>query len=323
MAVYSPLEQDEWRTPVNVPGRPEPPAGNTENSADFDRVSSQFFSSVGERLVSGRVFRDDDTAISQGVAVVNETFAKRFFPGQNPIGQYFGSSPSHSNAHQIVGVVADAKYVDPLSKPAPMYSLALNQRVSSLTPSEAGSESRSLYIGAIVLQFKTAPYQVDDLVRRTLGGIDPNLSINDLHSLEYQVNGNFRENRLISRLAMLFGLLALVLAAVGLYGITSYQVTRQTGEFGVRMALGATRRNVLFMVLRGSFLQVGLGLAIGIPVAVLAARLISSQLYGVGPFDPASLLLAIAALGISAAVAALIPARRATTIEPMTALRIE
>ncbi|WP_433964835.1 FtsX-like permease family protein [Tunturiibacter gelidiferens] len=145
----------------------------------------------------------------------------------------------------------------------------------------------------------------------------------DLHSLDYQVADNFTQERLIARLTMLFGGLALVLAAVGLYGITSYQVARRTSEIGLRMALGADRGNVVRMVMRSAFLQAGLGLAIGIPVAIFGARAMADQLYGVRSYDPVSLLIAVAVLLGSAAIAGFIPARRAANIEPMTALRTE
>lgn len=160
-------------------------------------------------------------------------------------------------------------------------------------------------------------------MRHTLEGIDPNLTIIDLHSLDYQVNGNFNQERLIARLTILFGLLALVLASVGLYGMTAYAVARRTSEIGVRMALGADRGNVLLMVLRGAFVPVGLGLALGIPVAFLAGRLLGDQLYGVRSYDPLSMVMAVGALSLAAAVAALIPARRASSVEPMEALRTE
>ena len=167
------------------------------------------------------------------------------------------------------------------------------------------------------------PCPGSDNVRRTLGSVNANLTAISLHTLEFQINGNFTQNRLISRLATLFGLLALVLAAVGLYGITSYQVARRTSEIGVRMALGATRGNVLRLMMRGALLQVGLGLLIGVPAAILVARSIASQLYGIKTYDPTSFLLALAALAVAAAVAGLIPARRAASIEPVVALRIE
>jgi ABC-type antimicrobial peptide transport system permease subunit len=180
-----------------------------------------------------------------------------------------------------------------------------------------------MFIDSMVLWFDRTPQNVDALVRRTLGNIDPNLTIVDLKSLDYQVSGNFNEERLIARLTMLFGILALVLASVGLYGITAYSVARRTSEIGVRMALGANRGDVVGMVMRGAFSQVALGLAIGIPVALLGARVIASQLYGVRAYDPVTLFLAAAVLSLAAAVAGFVPARRAASIEPMNALRSE
>jgi ABC-type antimicrobial peptide transport system permease subunit len=144
-----------------------------------------------------------------------------------------------------------------------------------------------------------------------------------MHSLDYQVSDNFTQERLIARLTMLFGFLALVLAAVGLYGITSYAVARRTGEIGLRMALGADRSSVVRMVMRGAFVQVAIGLAIGIPVAILGGRFMASQLFQVRSWDPLSMGIAIAVLSAAAAVAGFLPARRAASIEPMEALRIE
>jgi ABC-type antimicrobial peptide transport system permease subunit len=160
-------------------------------------------------------------------------------------------------------------------------------------------------------------------VRHTLADVDPNLTVIDLHSLDYQVSGNFNQERLIARLTMLFGLLALVLASVGLYGITSYAVARRTNEIGLRMALGADRGNVVRMVLRGAFLQVGLGLALGIPIALIGAHYMADQLYVVRSYDPLSVLIAVVVLSLAAALAGFIPARRAASIEPMEALRTE
>jgi ABC-type antimicrobial peptide transport system permease subunit len=158
---------------------------------------------------------------------------------------------------------------------------------------------------------------------RNLAPLNPNLTIIDFKSLDYQVAGNFNQERLISRLTTLFGLLALVLASVGLYGITSYSVARRTSEIGVRMALGANRWNVVALVLRAASLQVGLGLAIGIPFALLGGRLMANQLYGMRTYDPLTLVVAVLLLSAFAGVAGLIPARRAASIEPMKALRTE
>ena len=324
LALYSPLERNEWAEGVYIAGRPAPRA-DEYNLALFDRVSPQYFASVGERLVQGRVFSDDDTATSQGVAVINQAFAKRYFPGENPVGHYFGTEEEKfASAFQIVGVVADAKYGNPSGPATSMFFRPLSQPMSGLTSqSEKSSDDRSMILGAVILEFKTPPPSVDALVQKTLTDINPNLTVNSLQTLEFQVAGNFNEDRLLSRLAALFGALALLLAAVGLYGITSYQVSRRTSEIGLRMALGANRGDVLWMVLRGAFMQVGLGLAIGIPVALLASHLIANQLYNVSSYDPVSLSLAIAALLLSATVAGILPARRAASIEPVTALRVE
>ena len=167
------------------------------------------------------------------------------------------------------------------------------------------------------------PENLEAAVRRALADTDPNLTVLDMMSLREQLGRNFNQDRLIARLTELFGLLALVLACVGLYGVTSYSVARRTSEIGIRMALGADRSNVLRLMLRGALVQLGLGLAVGIPVALAAGRLLSSQLYGVKSYDPPILALATAVLAACALVAALVPARRAASIDPMKALRTE
>ena len=276
-------------------------------------------------MLRGRGFTEQDTATSQKVAVVNQAFVKKFFPKEDPIGRHFGVfDQKYAGTFEIVGIVADAKYNNPRGEMRPMYFRPLNQQIAGLTdPNFIQAEGRSLYINSITLNFQSQPQDLDAMVRHTLANIDPNLTVIDLHSLDYQVAGNFTEERLISRLTMLFGLLALVLASVGLYGITSYQVARRTSEIGLRMALGADRARVVQMVLRGAFVQVGLGLAIGIPVAILGARSMTDQLYGVSIYDPLTLAAAVVVLAACAAVAGFVPARRAANIEPMVALRIE
>jgi macrolide transport system ATP-binding/permease protein len=174
-----------------------------------------------------------------------------------------------------------------------------------------------------VLNFNRPQTNAEELIRRTLADLDPNLTVMDLRSLNAQVAGNFNQERLIARLTSLFGLLALIIASVGLYGVMSYFVARRTGEIGIRMALGATRPSVISMVLRGALLQIVLGLALGIPAALFAGHLFASQLYGVGAYDAWSLTGATIVLALCAAVAVFIPARRAASIEPMQALRAE
>jgi ABC-type antimicrobial peptide transport system permease subunit len=185
------------------------------------------------------------------------------------------------------------------------------------------TETRSLFPNSITLRFAGDAAGLEPLVRHTLANINPNLTVIDFNALDYQVAGNFNQERLISRLTALFGLLALVLASVGLYGITAYSVARRTSEIGLRMALGANRGDVVALVLRAASWQVGLGLAIGIPVALLAGRLMSSQLYGVSTYDPFTMVAAVLVLALFAAIAGFIPARRAASIEPMHALRTE
>jgi ABC-type lipoprotein release transport system permease subunit len=259
------------------------------------------------------------------VAVVNQAFVKKFFPKEDPIGRHFGVfDQKYSSAFEIVGIVADAKYTNPRQEVRTMYFRPLTQEMTGLTEANAiMAEGRSLYINSVTLHFQRPPQNLDAMVRRTLANINPNLTVIDLHSLDYQVADNFTQERLVARLTTLFGMLALVLASVGLYGITSYQVARRTSEIGLRMALGADRRNVVRMVMRGAFFQAGLGLAIGVPVAILGARSMADQLYGVRTYDPLSLLIAVVVLLASATVAGFIPARRAANIDPMTALRTE
>jgi predicted permease len=324
LALYSPLEHDSWATSVYLGGHPSTQGGKP-GSAMWDRVSEDYFQAVGQTLLRGRLFTHDDTSTSQRVAIVSRSFADKYLPNETVIGQHFGrNSPQRSNDYEIVGIVADAKYISPADPVRPMFFLPVQQSFGELGDnSPATSDDRSMYMNSIVLHFKTPPQNVDSLVRRTFAETNPDLPVNSLQTFSYQVSGNFSQDLLLSRLAELFGVLALLLAAVGLYGITSYQVNRRTNEIGVRMALGATRENVLLLILKGAMQQVGFGMILGIPIAIVGARLIASQLYNVSSYDPASLLFSAGTLLVAAAIAGLLPARRAASIEPVTALRAE
>ncbi len=323
LALYSTLEGNNWGEGIRVEGRPEP--GPTENNnSSWDRVNPQFFATVGQPVIRGRGFTDADSATSQFVAVVNQAFVKKFFPKEDPIGRHFGIfDHQYAGAFEIVGIVANAKYNNPRQEYRPMYFRPLTQQLKVTDPNYVMAEGRSLYINSITLKFGSRPQNVDAMVRRTLADIDPNLTVTELQSLDEQVSDNFNQERLIARLTMLFGALALVLAAVGLYGITSYTVARRTGEIGLRMALGADRGKVVRMVLRGALIQVGLGLALGIPITLIGVHFMRDQLYGVRSWDPLSIAIAVVILSGAAAVAGFIPARRAASIAPMEALRIE
>jgi predicted permease len=324
LALYSTLEGNNWGEGVYVEGRPAP-GPDVQNGCSWDRVSPHFFETIGQPVVRGRGFTEQDTATSRMVAVVNQAFVKRFFPNEDPIGHHFGTfDQKYASDYEIVGIVADATYNNPRDPVRSMYFRPISQWNTTIQERSAiTSENRSLFPNSMTIRFAGDAAGLESLVRRTLANINPNLTILDFKSLDYQVAGNFNQERLITRLTTLFGLLALVLASVGLYGITAYSVARRTSEIGLRMALGANRGNVVALVLRGASFQVGLGLAIGIPAALLGGRLMASQLYGVRTYDPLTLAVAVLVLSAFAGIAGFIPARRAASIEPMNALRTE
>jgi predicted permease len=276
-------------------------------------------------MVRGRGITEQDTATSPQVAVVNEAFVKRFFPKKDPVGQHFGIDlPQYSGSWEIVGVFHDFKMNNPRDPTRPVFLRPLSQQFTGYKEDMLISgETQSMFVNAMILDFNTPQQNVEVMIRRTLAGIDPNLTVEDLRSFDSQVAGNFTQERLIARLTSLFGILALVLASVGLYGVMSYFVARRTSEIGIRMALGATRASVVGMVLRGALWQILIGLGLGIPAALIAGHLMASQLYEVSGTDPLALAGATLVLGLCAAVAGFIPARRAASIEPMQALRTE
>ncbi|HZU25414.1 MAG TPA: FtsX-like permease family protein, partial [Bryobacteraceae bacterium] len=316
-SIYSPMRGDNWSLNVSFPGRP----ARDEDGASFDRISPGYFETIGTRVLRGRAIGPGDTPTSPQVAVVNEAFVHKFFTRENPIGQRFGmGGPKHAADFEIVGVVEDAKYQDPRGPAYPTFFLPFLQM--SRDP-EQQFLIGSHYAGDIELRVAGHPENLESEVRRALADVDPNLTVLDFLSLPEQVARNFNQDRLIARLTELFGVLALILAGVGLYGVTAYSVARRTSEIGIRVALGATGLNVVRLVLRGVALQLAVGLSIGIPAALAGTRMIASQLYGVKSYDPAILAIAIAVLAACALLAGFIPARRAAAIDPLDALRVE
>ncbi len=324
MATYSPLEGNNWGECVIQQGHPAPRPGDHCGSS-WDRVSTHFLDSIGVPMVRGRNFTAQDTAASPQVVIVNQAFVKKFYPNQDPIGQHFGiDDVKYSGAWQIVGVFADFKLNSPREEVNAVYLRPLTQPFAGYTEPEMQSgETQSMFINSMVLSFNTPQQNADALIRQTLAAIDPNLTVMDLRTFDAQVSGNFTQDRLVAQLSSLFGILSLILASVGLYGVMSYFVARRTGEIGIRMALGATRASVVGMVMRGVLWQVLIGLALGIPAALYAGYLMKSMLYGVGSYDPWALAGAPLMLVLCAAAAGFIPARRAASIDPMQALRTE
>jgi hypothetical protein len=277
-------------------------------------------------MVTGRPVTEDDTAKTRNVAVINEAFAKRFFKGENPIGRHFGPGETkYSGMFEVVGVDADMRYLTyGLKDPnRPMFFLPQAQSTRFATPSENAGEIWSHYLYNVVLWAPGNPQNLEAQVRRALVEINPNLVLYSVDSYTHVLGSDFAQQNMIATLTLLFGALGLVLAAVGLYGVTAYTVEQRTSEIGVRMALGANRGNVVSMILRGAFWQVGLGLALGIPLAVGAGWAMTTQLFGMKFWDPAMLSIAVVLLALAASAAALIPASRAANLDPMQALRTE
>jgi len=325
MALYNPLT-DNWGELIMVAGHP-PAKMNGESGASWDRVSANYLQNLGIPVLRGRHFTTADNETAAAVAVVNESFVKRFFKSdEDPLDQHFGIDvPENEGTYRIVGVVRDAKFAGfQLSKPArPMFYVPLAQSVNYSNDLMKMIELRSHFIGGILLVTNMAPGRLEPLVTEALAEVDPNLTMTNVRTLREQVNLAFDQERAVASLAGLFGIVALLLAAVGLYGVTAYTVAQRTREIGIRMALGAERTKVVQLVLGGASRRVLAGLLLGLPLAVGAGRLISSQLYGVSSWDPVALAVAAGALATSAFVAALIPASRAASISPMSALRSE
>jgi predicted permease len=313
LSAYSPLGGNNWSEYVSIQGKPPDSSGTAPS---WLRVGPHYFQTIGTRLLRGRLIDERDRPGAPRVAVVNDAFARRFFPKENPIGRHFGMTDlGHSGDYEIVGIVEDAKYQDTRGPAYPTFFLPLLQ--------VGPGEPLRGWVSAIELHVAGRPENLEPAVRKAIAEVDPNLTVLRMVTFDEQVARNFNQERLIARLAEMFGVLALVLACLGLYGVTAYAVTRRTNEIGIRMALGADRRNVLVLVLRSALLQLGIGLAIGIPVALASGLVLAGQLYGVKSYDPSILTLAAVILAACALLAASVPAQRATRIDPLRALRYE
>jgi predicted permease len=325
LALYNPLT-DNWGELVLVAGHPAPKPGE-QAGASWDRVSAQYLQNLGVKLARGRHFTAADNETSELVAVVNEAFVRRFFKsGEEPLDQHFGLNlPENVNTFKIVGIVRDAKFAGfALDRPArPMLYVPLAQTVNYANPLMRRIESASHFVRGILLVTDLPPATIEPELKHALAGADPNLTVTSVRTLQEQVDRSFDQQRAVASLAGLFGLVALVLAAIGLYGVTAYMVAQRTNEIGIRMALGAGRAKVIGMVLQGAFRRVVFGLVLGLPLAVGAGYLLSAQLFGVKYWDPLALAVGALSLATCAFVAAIVPARRAASISPIRALRTD
>jgi predicted permease len=324
LSLYSPMADMNWSGGVSIAGRARTGNPDEWDGASWVRVSPDYFETIGTPLVRGRFIDQRDTPNSLHVAIINETFARKYFPDSDPLGKHFGAGDaSHSGDYEIVGVVSDAKYEDARDNPWPTYFRPLLQMEKFKDESDQSAELRSNWIHDVELRVEGRPQNLEPLIREALAGIDRNLPVLDIVTFSEQVSRNFNQERLIARLASWFGLLALALASIGLYGVLSYGVARRTREIGIRMALGAARSGILQMVLREAITLAVLGAIIGVPSALAANQLLASMLFGLKPTNPGVLSGATAFLLLVAMAAACFPAHKASSVDPMVALRHE
>ncbi len=324
---YTPMAYNNWGTGLSIAGRNP----NGKDNASYSLVSAHYLEAVGTRVLLGRGITEQDTATSTHVAVVNKTFVDKYLKDKNPIGVRFGEDRRLVNEYEIVGVVDDTKYGDPTQPTRPMFLRPITQITSfdaieasvSLKEQANKGERFAHFASNLVVQYQGDPAAMANTLRRTLNNINPNIPISQLITYQEQVGNYFTRQELVVRLTTVFGLLALVLASIGLYGVTAYNVARRVPEIGLRMALGSDRAGILRLILRGAMTQTLIGLAIGVPAALLAGHFLESQLFGIKGSNPAALFGAVGLLALSALAAGIVPARRASVIEPMLALRAE
>jgi len=290
----------------------------------WNRVGPRYFETIGTPIVRGRAIDEHDTADSRPVAVIDESFARTYFPNQNPLGRHFGKyDPGHARDYEIVGVAKDARYRDATRVTRPMFFVPLVQKIRYTGEIPNKIEESSMYVGSIELHVHGDPDAIAPAVRAALADVDPNLPPTSMRSFPEMIEIRTSEQTLMARLSSAFCGIALLLAAVGLYGVTAYRVARRTSEIGLRMALGATRSRIAVLVLRGALTQTAVGVLIGIPLTFGAARALQHQLFGVSAFNLTALAVAAIVVAGCALAASALPARRAASIAPIDALRAE
>jgi predicted permease len=306
-----PISFGSWDSPIFIDGRKAAP--NQDVSTFINRVSANYFETVGIQLLQGRTISPQDTATSTKSVVVSKSMADYFFPHGDAIGHQFTvGDPSVKGTWQIVGIVRDAKYSTARETPRRMIYLALEQ----LTEDDH-------YAFSLQVRSVGDPAKIANEVRAALAEVDPNIPILGMKTISEQVELSMENERLISQLSSFFSFLALALACIGLYGVMMYNVVRRTNEIGIRIALGAQNKGVLWMVITETLWLLAIGIAIGIPATLATAKVIQSQLFELSPFDPVTISASVVIICAVVLLAAYIPARRAANVDPMVALRYE
>jgi predicted permease len=294
-------------TTIAVQGRPF--TRGPHNDINRVRIAPNFFQTMEMRLLAGREFSTVDAFEAPRVAIINDAAVRKFFPNEPPLGRRFGSNPEKSGEFEIVGVVSDAKYNSLRDEAPPTMYVPYTQNA----------------VGGMAFEVRTAadPAGTVGAIREAVRQVDPNLPLVNVTTQIEQIEARFGQERLLARAYATFGGLALLVAAIGLFGLTSYTVARRTNEIGVRMALGARPRDVRRMIMRESLVLVLVGIGLGGAAALAAGRLVASLLFGLQPTDPATMTAAILVVAGVSALAGYLPARRASSVDPMAALRQE
>lgn len=299
------FNEGTWNNCIWVQGYLHDCATDVQHNA----VGNGFFAAMGTPLLAGRGFGPQDTATSQKVGIINESAARMFFPAGSPIGQHYGRQKEHAGDIEVIGVVRDVKYNSLDEKQLPGDYLPYSQNVR--------------YLNEFEVRYEGAAAPVVSAVRQAIHEVDRTLPIGEITTLSQQVERSISNQRLLAQLSAFFGLLAVFLSCIGIYGLMSYLVARRIKEIGVRMALGAASSSVRWLVLREGLLLVALGVALGAPIAVASGRLVASLLFGLQGADALTLGAAVVLVACVAAIAGYLPARRASRIDPMVALRSE
>ena len=336
LSATPPISAGNWSSSITIPGYTPAPKENRHSI--LNRVSGQYFETAGISMVAGRPLNDNDSAHSQKVAVINQTLAGHFFPKGDAVGRsLIIDSDGVKGPWQIVGIARDTKSGNPRdTDPVRMTYIPLAQidpfvPADSSTPAPTGEvakpavpeENQDRFASMILVRTTGDPAHTISDLRAAVASVDPNLPLIRITTIHDQMSNFMTHDELISSLTGLFSLLALLLAAIGLYGVMSYNVVRRTNEIGIRIALGARTRAVQWMILSESLLLLAVGVGLGLPLTLLATKYIKDQLFGLSALDPMTFTVALIVVSAMTLLAAWLPARRATKVDPMVALRCD